>query len=410
MTRPNILLIIADCLRSDYLTGRQGKAQTPFLDEMGRQGLLFTDMISAMSLTTPNFTSILSGRYPIEHGVRFLTSKPPSTADLSLVPHLKQQGYHTYAFMTGPLFKETGLGHGFDLYHCRDRLDYLDTGFCAEFIKQKQANQFQEPWFILLHLWELHQPRRASPEFHGRSGTPYEKALTSLDRQLEQFWLILREMSERPLVSSLTGDHGEWVETNRLNELWRKGTARLRKLTNPNQPKANWHGYHIYDYLVKVPLLIWGDKIPKTAAPISQQIRQIDLLPTLIEAAGLPAAEPVTGKSVWPLTRGLTISEEPAFLEASGQNILRHSPNWVLGVRHQGWKYFYRPQRPDHQRLFNLQEDPAEKKDLAQQFPQKAAYFKQMIESQYTNRSAWPAEENIDLSTTEQRLRDLGYF
>ncbi len=410
MTKPNILLIIVDCLRSDYLIGQQGQAETSFLNSIIREGVVFTDMISAMSITTPNFTSILSGRYPVEHGVRFLSSRPPETSDLTLIPHLKKQGYHTYAMMTGPLFLETGLGHGFDFYECRNRSDYLDENWGEQFLQLIKQKKIKEPWFILLHLWELHQPRHVSAEYHNHPGTPYEKALASLDKQLEQLWQVVEKTTTRPVIGSLTGDHGEWVETGTLDELLRKGKAWLRKLLIPNKPKANWHGYHIYDYLVRVPLVIWGETISGKNRFISQQIRQIDLLPTLIEATGLPQPEPVTGHSVWPLADGQSIPEEPAFLEASGDTILLQSPKWVLGVRHAGWKFFYRPQMPGYEKLFDLKNDSAEQNNLAKQFPQKASKLKEMIENRYINRGTRPTEEDIDLSITEQRLRDLGYF
>jgi arylsulfatase A-like enzyme len=173
MTKPNILLIVADCLRSDYLTGERGKAETPFLDKMGDAGVVFTDMISTMSITTPNFTSILSGLYPVEHGVRFLSSRPPSSADLSLIPHLRDQGYQAYAFMTGPLFEEMGLGHGFNFYECRSRSDYLDSKWGGRLLDLFQEQKAEEPWFILLHLWELHPPRHVSADLDCGSGTPF---------------------------------------------------------------------------------------------------------------------------------------------------------------------------------------------------------------------------------------------
>lgn len=410
MTQPNILLIIADCLRSDYLTGQIGQADTPFLDAKGREGVIFTDMISAMSITTPNFTSILSGRYPIEHGVRFLSGQSPSTADLSLIPHLKAEGYHTHALMTGPLFEETGLGHGFDHYQYRSRKEYLDDSWGGRLLAQLKSQHFPEPWFILLHLWELHQPRRISAVSTNHPGTPYEKALTSLDGQLKQLWQVVEAGAAGPVIGALTGDHGEWVETGRLDELWRKGLARLRKITMPNKPKANWHGYHIYDYLVRVPLLVWGRTIPKTAAPITQQIRQIDLLPTLLHAAGLSQPKNITGGSAWPLVYNQPTDQKPAFLEASGGTVLLQTPKWLLGVRHEGWKYAYRPKIAGSEELYNLALDPAEQNNLAAQLPEKAAQLRQLIEKQYLEQAVPTAESDLDLSATEARLRDLGYF
>ncbi len=414
MTRPNVLLIVADCLRSDYFSGEIGQAETPFLDRMGQQGVLFNNMISTMSITTPNFTSILSGRYPVEHGVRFLSSQRPKQEDLTLIPHLKNQGYHTYALMTGPLFEETGLAHGFDYYECRNRSDYLDSDWGDRFIEELQTERFKEPWVILLHLWELHQPRRITAESTNLPGTPYEKAMGGMDRQIKRVWHAAINSAKHPIIGALTGDHGEWVETNKIDELWRKGLARLRKITMPDKPKANWHGYHIYDYLTKVPLLIWGEPIAqavsKPTAPINQQIRQIDLLPTLIDAARLPKVPTTTGQSAWPLAKGQPLPETPAFLEASGDTILLQSPKWVLGVRHNGWKYIYRPQIAGQEELYDLTVDPAEQHNIANKFKEKASQLRRLIETDYIGAGFDSDTADLDLSATEQRLRDLGYF
>jgi arylsulfatase A-like enzyme len=410
MTQPNLLLIVADCLRSDYLTGEVGRADTPFLDAMGQKGALYTDMIAAMSITTPNFTSILSGRYPVEHGLRFLSSQIPAKEDLSLIPHFKAQGYHTYALMTGPLFEETGLGHGFDFYECRNRGAYLDSEWGGRFIERLQSAHFKEPWFIILHLWELHQPRRVTAESSALPGTPYEKALGGVDRQIKRIWQAAVKGTRQPLIGALTGDHGEWVETGKMDELWRKSQARLRKVTMPDKPKANWHGYHIYDYLTRVPLLVWGETIANTAEPIQQQIRQIDLLPTLIEAAMLPQPPTVTGRSAWPLAQGQLMSAVPAFLEASGDTVLLQTQKWVLGVRHEGWKYIYRPQMDGQEELYDLTADPTEKHNIANQNPAKASQLRQLIETNYIKRGLDDETAELDLTATEERLRDLGYF
>jgi arylsulfatase A-like enzyme len=231
-----------------------------------------------------------------------------------------------------------------------------------------------------------------------------------MDGQLKRIWEHVVDTSQRPVVGALTGDHGEWVESGALDEARRKAVARVRKITMRSKPKANWHGYHLYDYLVRVPLVVWGEAIPKTPESIDAQIRQIDLLPTLASAVGIAQPTPTTGRSVWPLVGGDALEELPAFMEASGGPVLLQSPKWTLGVRHQGWKFAYRPAMPGHEELYDLRSDPQEQHNVASVNPDKVRDYRALIETGYIPLAVQSAELDPDLHEVEQRLRDLGYL
>jgi arylsulfatase A-like enzyme len=104
------------------------------------------------------------------------------------------------------------------------------------------------------------------------------------------------------------------------------------------------------------------------------------------------------------------MSAVPAFLEASGDTVLLQTQKWLLGVRHEGWKYIYRPQMDGQEELYDLTAAPTEKHNIANQNPAKASQLRQLIETNYIKRGLDDETAELDLTATEERLRDLGYF
>ncbi|MCK4944197.1 MAG: sulfatase-like hydrolase/transferase [Candidatus Aminicenantes bacterium] len=114
----NIILITLDTLRADFVSAyEKGKAETPNMDRVAKEGVLFETCISQTPLTLPSHTSILSGTYPLYHQVRdnggFLV--PDSLEFVSEI--LQTQGFVTSAFIASSvLHSKWGINQGFDFY------------------------------------------------------------------------------------------------------------------------------------------------------------------------------------------------------------------------------------------------------------------------------------------------------
>jgi len=217
--KPNILLIVIDCGRSDRLVGPGRHTITPNLDRLAREGICFPTTITEKSCTSPNFSSLLTGLYSPRHGVQYVFGcKLPETVPM-LTRELSQRGYHTYAEVSGPLMETIGLARGFDEYEYRSPLDYLDTRWGELFIERLASGHYKSPWFLMLHVWELHTDRRVAPGFDTpRFGRDlYERAVSSLDAQLGR---VLATVPDNTLVA-VTADHGECSR----QDAYRPGTA-----------------------------------------------------------------------------------------------------------------------------------------------------------------------------------------
>src|SRR6478609_2643755 len=97
----NVLLITIDTLRADALGCYGGPAATPALDRLAREGARFDFAHAHAVLTLPSHASILTGRYPFEHGLRDNSGYRLPSGFRTAATALKQGGYATAAFVAG---------------------------------------------------------------------------------------------------------------------------------------------------------------------------------------------------------------------------------------------------------------------------------------------------------------------
>lgn len=370
---PNLLLVCVDCLREDHLSG--SAADTPFVDDLRSDGLVAQNLYATATTTSPCVASLLTGTYSERNGVQSLDTGWLSQEVDSLAERFGAAGYRTEALVTGPLVEETGLQRGFDTYRYREpeeslfRNDWID-------IAEERLDTLSEPFAAYVHLWELHEDVYVPPAFDEPEygDTPYARALSALDRELET---LVEAVPEETIVV-LHGDHGESI-TKRGSSLrlglkllrdalryyggvdTRSVVRRLnRKLTDrgadvDDHYLENGHGENVYDFVANVPLVVTGPGIDSTT--IDAQARQIDVLPTLLDACGIdydPAS--MDGSSL--LEPG-KIQDRPAYMRACGASLHRRS-NWARAVRADGAKYVEYPDREWEPELYDLENDPLE--------------------------------------------------
>ena len=108
--KPSIVLISVDTLRRDHL-GCYGyaKARTPSIDNLAKESVLFEDATSPIPLTGPSHVTMLTGDYPITHGVGANGVRIGET--VKTVPEiLREMGYRTAAFVSGWTLKDESVG------------------------------------------------------------------------------------------------------------------------------------------------------------------------------------------------------------------------------------------------------------------------------------------------------------
>jgi len=389
----NVLLVTIDTLRADAL-GSYGdrEAATAVLDRLADSGVRFERARAHNVVTLPSHANILSGRYPFEHGLRDNAGyRFPAGLD-TLATLLKARGYRTGAFVSAfPLDSRFGLDRGFDVYD--DRLG--DPERVASFRMTERrgpetvaaarsfiAAEAGRPWFCWVHLYEPHAPYEPPATLAARfAETPYKGEVAATDAALGPLLepLIAAGPDGRTLVV-VTSDHGESL----------------------GEHGEKTHGVFSYEATLRVPLILFA---PALIGPrvVSDPVRHVDILPTVLEAVAAPLLPELPGRSLLAAAGGERLAPVASYFEALTAAANR---GWapLHGVVREERKYIRLPV-PE---LYELAEDPAEKSNLATSRPDRLAALRLLL-------AEFPAEaagspRQAETAETRARLQSLGYL
>lgn len=411
----NVLFICIDCLREDCTSSEI--ADTPYIDRMIKNGMYFENMFSTTTTTTPCVASILTGCYSEKNGINTHSNVELNPEIDTLAEILKREGYSTYAMPTGPLVEETELNRGFNKYWYRDRNEHLHQEWGDKAVDRVES--LEEPFFLFLHLWELHQPVYVPSDFddeqYGRY--KYTRALSALDRELEEF---VNQVPDDTIVI-LHGDHGESI-TWRGSKIQKKFRNVIRKeLTYkkgydtrlieevieriakygsshpiPDRFFENGHGENISDFTTNVPFLIMQPDGPSETK--SEQVRQVDILPTILDVLDIEYDKEsiIDGKSLLPIDN---LANRDAYIRACGLSV-KGERNWKRGIRTDDMKYIEYPNKDWSPEVYDLESDPSEIRNVSNP---------KMIDEM---EEKMPKKElmEVDRIEIDDLLRDLGYL
>ena len=363
--KQNLLLITIDTLRADHL-GCYGnrEVQTPNLDGIARDSLFFENAVCPAPLTLPSHTSLMTGLYPYHHGVRD-NAGSVNPKEVTLAEILHQNGYHTYAFVSGfPLEHRFGLNQGFDVYNDsfprgKNRtLNFHSERTADATVKAVLGTKLPEPYFLWIHFYDPH-----APYLHGS----YSGEINFVDQQIG---ILLQKLNTSNSIIAVAGDHGESL----------------------GEHGEMTHRIFIYDSTMHVPFFI---KIPGgTSQRIKEQARLIDFLPTILKSMKLSAPANIDGISL-----PSKLATE-AYLESMFPALqLGWSP--LVGIRTNEWKYIEAPRSE----LYRLKTDPGEKENVISKYPDIVKSLHSRIPSSVQQNSQ-PA--NVTPEMAEQ-LAALGY-
>ncbi len=401
IARPDVILITVDTLRADRLRcyGYK-KIETPNIDRLARDGIRFDQAIAECPVTLPSHCSILTGTYPIYHGVRDNSGYRLPPEQITLAEVLKQQGYRTGAFVGSyVLNSRTGLTQGFDAYV--DGFESTEPGSTELSIAEHRAGQVMkstldwlekarsgEPSFAWIHLFDPHAPYKPPAPYTSRyAHSPYDGEIAYADSVIGQLlsYLARRDLYERTLIT-LISDHGE-------------GLGEHGEAT---------HGLFLYDSTLRVPWILKPPEGQYAGKTIPDQVQSIDLMPTVLQFLSIQKPPTVQGTGLLALLEGKKAAERSYAL---GETLLPRSQyGWsaVRSVRSEEYKFIQAP-RPE---LYDLKKDPAERSNLISNNQSLAAQLKQIrgtLASRYAGRGTSQARMRFKDSAVFQRLLGLGY-
>ena len=354
---PNVLLIVVDTLRADHVSSYgYSRLTTPNLDRVAREGVLFDNAIAPCSWTLPSHASLLTGRYPSDHGMQNAQPMPwlgwgrsSLRGYLTLGEALETRGYRTGAFSANQTYftSNVGLGRGFvhfEDYFQSPRDMFLRTFYGGEIARvylnrtehskitrairflglgslldnRKRADELNRevlswvgtdrsrPFFAFLNYIDLHDAYwlpRGSVETRWTGGTridQYDNALTYVDAYLRE---LLHELERRQLAKDLiviiTSDHGETLGQHHLE----------------------FHGITLYREELWVPLVFWYPGHIPAGLRQDMPVSIASIPETIIELLGSGTQKTFPQRALSPLWRsGQIIADWPKPISELAQN------------------------------------------------------------------------------------------
>ncbi len=394
----NVLLVTIDTLRADALGSYGGGAATPNLDRLASGGARFEFAHGHAVVTLPSHASILSGRYPYGHGIRDNTGYRFDPSRPTIATLLKAHGFSTGAFIAGfPLDRRFGLGAGFDTYD--DRLDAASATDAGE--RERRADKVvasasnwiaRQPgkWFGWVHLYDPHASYAPPAAWAARyPASPYLGEVAWTDYALGPLFELLQSQPRDTLII-VTADHGEGLGDH----------------------GEQTHGVFAYEAMLRVPLIIaeasgaagGGLRGDTRGITVASPARHVDLLPTVLDAAGIAGLVPQQwdGASLLPVIAGGTSEDRPSYFEAMTPAVTR---GWapLRGVIAGREKYIDLP-IPE---LYDLAADPREAVNLATREAARAQVLFNVLRGFNV---APPNRAAAETPETLERLRSLGYI
>jgi arylsulfatase A-like enzyme len=323
--KPNIILITADSLRANHL-GCYGYPlpTSPHIDRLACQGVLFEKMFAPGIPTQPSHTTIFTGLHPVTHGVvahggrAKLARGTPFLAEMLL-----DDGYTTCAVDT--LFRERiWFGRGYE-YLIDPSLHHLFYASVTQEELNDRAFQWirtvpKKPFFMFIHYWDVHYPYVPPERMRGQfynGGNPTDRDNHALDEwwdhpvgaMARDTWLRTPSglITDPNYVTALYDrelhylDEGIQALEDTLEKQGMAEDTMIVLLADHGESMTDhrifYDHYGLYDCTVRVPLIVrWPGGKLRTGSRIAPFRQLSDVMPTLLEAAGVAAPEELDGR------------------------------------------------------------------------------------------------------------------
>ena len=425
--KPDVVVVLIDTLRPDHLDLYGYKRETaPFLAELAASSTVFRRAWSTSSWTAPATASLFTSTYPTRHGVtrgffatrdvqRAVTEGGAATLAIPRLPEnrltmpelFRNAGYRTFGLAANVnVGEEIGFERGFDRF---ERLHDLTEGGSPDapelerkLLDWRREIEATDPAFVYLHFNDVHNPYQRNEPWYERFDDslddPMDDARARYDSEIREVDERLRRIFERfrwldggaknqGAIVAVVSDHGE--------EFREHG--------------GRFHRPSLYRELLQVVAVVRSPG--QTSRTVDANVSLVDLLPTLLDLAGLPPTDDVDGVSLAPLVEGQSdalLDDRALYAHRQGARRSRDRGDEILESVVQGDLHLI--SRSDSVELFDLATDPDEQVDLAASRPDDAARLLDLLAGFASSEAASETSEiEVDAEAIEQ-LKTLGYI
>lgn len=412
MDKTNVLLITVDTLRADHL-GCYGyhRDTSPNIDKLASEGTLFENFFCAGIPTQPSYTTLYTGQHPITHGVVAHGGKAQLERDAPFMPQsFLGDGYTTCA-VDNMVLERSWFIRGYEFYINPGVRRPLILGVTCEELNHRVIPwlkmHHEEPFFLMLHYWDPHWP--LDPPAHLRD-LYYEGNPTNPDNHsLDEWWqhplgsMARDTWARRPEgpitdaeyiealydqeIRHLDEGVGELLAT--IDELGLRDNTLVAFVADHGESMTEHNIYFehhgLYDSVIHVPFILRLPGKVQAGARRPNIFQMHDVAPTLLEATGVEIPDEMDGISAWDLATGASDEggrEYAISVECTWQ------AKWSLrSDRHK----LILARQPDMygnppRELYDLQTDPGEERNLADEEPELAANLEAELEGWISRR------------------------
>lgn len=426
--KPNIVFIIADDLGYHDLGITGSKFyDTPHIDLIGREGMVFTNGYATCQVCSPSRASVMTGQFPARHGVtdwigapareewrrykRYTKMLPPDYKHqldlefITLPEALKLSGYKTFMAGKWHLGSEGSYpeDHGFDVnaggfesgsprggYFSPYKNPKLEDGPAGENLSLRLANETTEfikanrdtSFFVYLSFYAVHGPIQTSQEKWSKYRTRAQEMGIAESGYVMERRLPIRQEQDNPIYGGLleTMDEAVGKVLSCLEELGlddntivvftsdNGGVSSGDNFSTSNLPLRGGKGYQ-WEGGIREPFFIKVPSMGLAGKQCSVPVTGADFYPTLLELAGAPLRpdQHQDGVSLVPLLKGETIADRPLYWHYPHYGNQGGDPSSI--IREGAWKliHYWEDSRNE---LYNLEDDPYEQKDVSEKHPE----------------------------------------
>src|ERR1051326_5643609 len=414
---PNVVIILSDQLRADRLhVYGNSRPTSPNLDQLAAQGVVLRRFYAVAPWTAPSQGSLATSLFPSRHGETIAVPRPGppafSSSTQTLAGSFAKAGYATVAFVNNAVSGNYLLGQGFLTFD-------EQCGACstpeskAPAVNRRigtwlDANK-TKPFFMYVNYWEPHYPYAPPPEHDVFRSDAYAKETSAGYSPTDARLLRLAKVGDRAALTRTVQLYDGYVHymdyyLGQLMDAFRSRglfdntifffTSDHGELlyAHPDDYLVADHR-SLYDAVLRVPGIFWGKSIP-AGVKLPAITSNIDIMPTLLELAGLPPNPTAQGVSLAPLIHGSQTGEvhDYVFAEQDLEESLR-------SVRDKRYKLILN-EETGKQQLFDTQYDAQEKQDIAALFPDVVNQLSDVL-------SKWRAQNEPDPAVRDAHWRSL---
>jgi len=437
--KPNVVFILADDLGWRDLSNEGSTYyESPHIDRIAKEGMKFTRGYATCQVCSPSRASILTGKYPTNHGIttwigdrageawrgtrRNDSHLPPEydrnlrASEITLAEVMKKAGYKTFFAGKWHLGSKGSwpTDHGFEInkggwdvgsprggFYSPWQNPNLESGPAGESLTLRLGRETADfieahkdkPFLAYLSFYTVHGPIQTTPELWKK----YQKKATASDLAKERFLfdrrLSVRQVQDCPIYAGMieTMDDAVGMVLKKLDQLGiadntivcftsdNGGVSSGDAYSTSNTPLRGGKGRQ-WEGGIREPFYLKAPGVTKLGSTSAVPVNGIDWYPTLLELAGIkvPKKQKVDGVSLVPLLKGKAIPDRPLYWHYPHYGNQGGEPSSI--ITENNWKliHYHEDGRDE---LYHLGKDEVEQRDLAAAEPKRVKTMRAKLDA-----------------------------